>query len=139
MRWVFQAQFWDDGGTVVVTFSPEGPATSGLLDAGDPDSGSGPGSCLMLLNASSIPPLGEGATCEWTGARELTIRTGYGAYIVPEPTANAACTGLPSCITLVDGGVTTEAFALLSSAGSRPVLAPANPQTVTAVLVAPQV
>lgn len=60
-----QAQFSDDGGSIVVTFSSEGSASSGLLDAGDPASGNGPGSCLALLNASSIPPLGQGATCEY--------------------------------------------------------------------------
>lgn len=76
---------------------------------------------------------------EWTGARELTITLGYEAYIVPEPISNASCTSEFSCITLMDGGVRTEAFAVLSSSGSTPVLAPANPVLVSAVLVAPQV
>eukprot|EP00752_Nemacystus_decipiens_P011504 g10216.t1 len=135
---LLQAQFSDDGGSIVVTFSAEGSASSGLLDPGDSASGSGPGSCLALLNASSIPPLGDGATCEWTGERELTIRPGYEAYVLPGLGSNASCTGPTSCITLVDGGVRTEAFAKLSSSGSRPVLAPANPPAVAAVLVAPQ-
>ena len=76
---------------------------------------------------------------EWTGARELTVRLGYEAYVVPGPTYNASCTSPSSCITLKDGGVRTEAFALLSSSGSTSVLAPSNPPLVSAVLVAPQV
>lgn len=61
---LFQAQFSDDGGTIVAAFSSEGSASSGLLDADDPGSGSGPGSCHTVLNASSIPPLGQDASCE---------------------------------------------------------------------------
>lgn len=76
---------------------------------------------------------------EWTGERELTIYPGYEAYVVPEPSTNVSCTGPTSCITLMEGGVRTEAFAVLSSSGSRPVMAPANPPVVAAVLVAPQV
>eukprot|EP00903_Cladosiphon_okamuranus_P005952 g5878.t1 len=138
---LLQAQFSDEGGTIIVTFSPEGSASSGLLDANDLDSGSGPGSCHALLNTSSIPPLGEAASCEWTDARELTIRLGYDAYVMPEPLSNASssCVSPFSCITLMDGGVRTEASAVLSSSGSTPILAPANPPLVSAVLVAPQV
>jgi len=59
-----QAQFSDDGGSIVLSFSPGGSASSGLLDPTDPSSGGGPGSCHTLLNVSSISQLGENATCE---------------------------------------------------------------------------
>ncbi|CAM9646533.1 unnamed protein product [Scytosiphon promiscuus] len=135
---LLEAKFSNDGGSVVVTFAPEGSATSGLLDSNDAASGSGPGSCGALLNASSIPPLGEGPACEWTGERELSIVLGYDAYVVPAAGAGGSCVSPLSCITLKEGGITTEAFAILSSAGSTPVLAPENPPAVSAVLVAPQ-
>lgn len=81
---------------------------------------------------------------EWTGERELKIDLGYQAYIIPDKSviaANAAtpCQELLSCITLLDGGVRTEAFAIVSSSGSTAVMAPENPPPVTAMLVAPQV
>ncbi|CAN0146388.1 unnamed protein product, partial [Pylaiella littoralis] len=50
----------------------------------------------------------------------------------------ASCTSDKSCITLLHGGVRTTANAVLSSVGSTPVLAPDNPSTVSAVLIAPQ-
>lgn len=58
-----QAQFTDDGASIIVSFSLEGSASSGLIDAGDAESGNGPGPCDALLNATSIPPLGHGALC----------------------------------------------------------------------------
>ncbi|CAM9935318.1 unnamed protein product [Scytosiphon promiscuus] len=135
---LLEAKFTDDGGSILVTFSPEGSATSGLLNAKDPASGSGPGSCGALLNASSIEPLGDGPTCEWTERRELSIVPGHDAYVVPDKGHGGACASSVSCITLLDGGITTEAFAILSSVGSTPVLVPDSPPAVSAVLVAPQ-
>lgn len=79
---------------------------------------------------------------KWTNERELTIRLGYGAYVTAEtlPTSStSACSGPTSCITLLDGGVRTEAFAVLSSVGSTAVMLPEIVPAVTAVLVAPQV
>lgn len=81
---------------------------------------------------------------EWTGGRELKIHLGYEAYVVPDASGTASnstapCQELFSCITLLDGGVRTEAFAVLSSSGSAPVRAPERPPAVTATLVAPQV
>ncbi|CBJ26948.1 conserved unknown protein [Ectocarpus siliculosus] len=52
--------------------------------------------------------------------------------------STSSCTTDESCIVLKDGGVRAEAFAVLSSKGSVPVLPPDNPSTVSAVLVAPQ-
>eukprot|EP00752_Nemacystus_decipiens_P006049 g5460.t1 len=120
---LLQAQLTDDGAAIVVSFSPEGSASSGLIDAGDAASGSGPGPCYALLNATSIPPLGHGASCEWTDGRELRIHLGYEAYIEPGTSHTAAnssapCQELLSCITLLDGGVRTEAFAVVGLCGS---------------------
>lgn len=77
---LFQAQFSDDGGAIIVDFSSEGSASSGLLDAEDPASESGPGSCHALLNASSILPLGQEATCESTAVRRTTSHSIAGTY-----------------------------------------------------------
>ena len=53
---------------------------------------------------------------------------------------DTACTTTESsCMTLLDGGIRTEAFAVLSSSGSAPVLGPDQPLEVSAALVAPQV
>lgn len=60
-----QAKFSDDGASVVVSFSLDGSESSGLLDASDPNSGSGPGSCDALFNASTQSVIGDGATCEY--------------------------------------------------------------------------
>lgn len=94
--------------------------------------------CLMRYVPPPLSP-SDRVEGEWTGERELTLRPGYQAYIVPEPSSNTSCTGPTSCITLADGGVRTEAFAVLFSSGSTPVEAPANPPAVSAVLIAPQV
>eukprot|EP00903_Cladosiphon_okamuranus_P018201 g16743.t2 len=141
---LLQAQFTDDGAYIMVYFSLEGSPSSGLIDADDAESGNGPGPCDALLSVMSIPPLGHGALCEWTGGRELKIHLGYEAYIIPDTSytdANSTvpCQDLLSCITLLEGGVRTEAFAVLSSAGSIAVMPPENPPAVTAILVAPQV
>lgn len=57
--------FSNDGESIIVAFSPESSASSGLLNATDTASGSGPGSCEALLNTSSIATIGEGAACEF--------------------------------------------------------------------------
>lgn len=59
----FQARFSDDGASVTISFSPNGSASSGLLNATDLDSGSGPGSCDALLDASTVALIGDGAEC----------------------------------------------------------------------------
>lgn len=58
-----QAHFMDDGASIIVSFSLEGTASSRLIDAGDEQSGNGPGPCDALLDAASIPSLGQGALC----------------------------------------------------------------------------
>lgn len=60
-----QAKFSDDGTSIVVSFSLNGSASSGLLDASDLNSGSGPGSCDALFNGSTQSVLGDGAICEY--------------------------------------------------------------------------
>lgn len=59
--------------------------------------------------------------------------------VVVADSVSTTCSGEESCIILREGGVRTEAFAVLSSTGSTPILAPDEPQAVSAVLVAPQV
>lgn len=76
---------------------------------------------------------------EWTGERELSVVPGYDAYVVPDANSSGSCSSPLSCIALLEGGITTEAFAMLSSVGATPVLAPDNPLAVSTVLVAPQV
>lgn len=81
---------------------------------------------------------------EWTAGRELKIALGYEAYIIADTrdagaNSTAFCQEFIACITLLDGGVKMEPFAVLSSSGSTPIKAPENPPAVTAVLVAPQV
>ena len=56
--------FSNDGESIIVAFSPESSPSCGLLNATDAASGSGPGSCEALLNASSITAIGKGAACE---------------------------------------------------------------------------
>lgn len=68
-----QAQFTDDGTSILVSFSLEGSASSGLIDADDAESGNGPGPCDALLDAASIPPLGEGATCAMSPRKKHTM------------------------------------------------------------------
>ena len=77
---------------------------------------------------------------EWVGNRELNIDIGLGAVAVPamNTSSDAGCENRSS-ITLVDGGVRTEASAVLSSSGCTAILPPDNPATTSAVLVAPQV
>ncbi|CAB1100233.1 unnamed protein product [Ectocarpus sp. CCAP 1310/34] len=77
--------------------------------------------------------------------RELTVLLGSDASVVAESSAatttmvsTSSCTTEESCIVLKDGGVRAEAFAILSSEGSVPVLPPDNPTKALAVLVAPQ-
>ncbi|CAM9281097.1 unnamed protein product, partial [Ectocarpus sp. 8 AP-2014] len=135
---LLQAMFSNDGESIIVAFSPESSASSGLLNATDTASGSGPGPCEALLNTSSIATIGERAACEWTGERALTIALGYGAIVEADTGSGVSCLRQASCISLLDGGVRTEALAVLSSEGSTPVLAPENPPAVSAVLVAPQ-
>lgn len=69
LRFEKQAKFTDDGASILVLFSPDGSASSGLVDADDAESGSGPGPCDALLNATSIPPLGQGALCANVAAK----------------------------------------------------------------------
>lgn len=75
---------------------------------------------------------------EWVGNRRLKIRLGLGAVAVPVSSMTTGC-GNRSSITLLDGGVRTEAFALLSSSGCTAISPPDNPAPTSAVLVAPQV
>lgn len=191
-----QAKFADDGASIIVSFSPDGSASSGLLDPGDPGSGSGPGSCDALLDASTVAVIGGGALCksrltrkvhvafcetkrtvhesnsrlggwatdnskppgclrfaspskrrrvvgssltgEWTSQRELTVWVGIDPAVVAD-SESMTCSGEKSCITLLEGGIRTEAFAVLSSSGWTPILAPDQAPGVSAVLVAPQV
>eukprot|EP00903_Cladosiphon_okamuranus_P012876 g12026.t1 len=135
---LIEARFSDDGASVRVSFSPDGSASSGLLNASDPGSGSGPGSCDALLRAATVAVIGNGAECEWTGLRELTVRIGFDPVAVADSSMNKTCSGENSCITLLEGGVRTEAFAVLSSSGSTPILGPVQPARISAVLVAPQ-
>ena len=74
------------------------------------------------------------------GNRELNIGVGIGAVAVPamNTSLEAGCEALSS-ITLLDGGVRTEAFAILSSSGCTAILPPTYPAATSAVLVAPQV
>lgn len=73
------------------------------------------------------------------------MSVGLDALIVPDGIISAptpiqgSCTSDDSCVTLLDGGVRTAPYAVLSSVGSTPVLAPDYPPAVSAVLVAPQV
>lgn len=60
-----QAQFSDDGTSITVQFSSAGSASSGLLDADNATSGSGPGACTSILNTGSVESLGSGATCKF--------------------------------------------------------------------------
>ena len=75
---------------------------------------------------------------QWTGDRRLDVSIGYSSVAVPAQSSAADC-GNCSSITLLDGGVRTEAFAVLSSSGSTPILSPDNPASVSVVLVAPEV
>ncbi|CAM9229815.1 unnamed protein product, partial [Ectocarpus fasciculatus] len=139
-----EATFTSDGSSIVVSFAAAGSTSSGLVDPNDTDSGSA-GACDALFRSTTLLSIGDGATCEWTGQRELTVFLGPDASVVAESSAatttmvsTSSCTTDESCIALKDGGVRAEAFAVLSSEGSVPVLAPDNPSTVSAVLVAPQ-
>ncbi|CAM9381244.1 unnamed protein product, partial [Ectocarpus sp. 8 AP-2014] len=139
-----EATFTGDGSSIVVSFSAAGSASSGLVDPNDTDSGS-TGACDALFRSSTLVAIGDGATCEWTGQRELTVLLGSDASVVAESSAatikmvsTSSCTTDESCIVLKDGGVRAEALAVLSSEGSVPVFSPDNPSTVSAVLVAPQ-
>lgn len=75
---------------------------------------------------------------EWTDPREMTVTVGLSPD-VSAAHSGTACTTDESCITLLDGGVRNEAFAVLSSSGSTPVLGPDQPPEVSAALTAPQV
>ncbi|CAM9119700.1 unnamed protein product, partial [Laminaria digitata] len=132
---VSQAQFSDDGTSISISFSSEGSPSSRLLDPGNATSGNGPGSCVSILDAASVEILGDGATCEWIGDRELDVSLGYGTLAVPATTSDC---GNYSSITLMAGGVRTEALAVLSSSGCTPILPPDNPTAVSVVLVAPE-
>lgn len=65
--------------------------------------------------------------------------TGFDPVVVAGSESTTTCSGEKSCITLREGGIRTEASAVLSSSGSTPILAPDQPLGVTAVLIAPQV
>lgn len=78
------------------------------------------------------------STGQWKDDRELDVNLGLGATVVPETASTTACRN-SSSIALLDGGIRTEAFAVMSSSGCVPILAPYNPPDVSAVLVAPQV
>ncbi|CAM9232606.1 unnamed protein product [Ectocarpus sp. 6 AP-2014] len=66
------------------------------------------------------------------------LRVAESSAVTTTMVSTSSCTTDESCIVLKDGGVRAEAFAVLSSEGSVPVLPPDNPTTVSAVLVAPQ-
>ncbi|CBJ26945.1 conserved unknown protein [Ectocarpus siliculosus] len=139
-----EATFTSDGSSIVVSFSATGSASSGLVDPNDTESGSA-GACDALFRSTTLLAIGHGAICEWTSHRELTVFLGSDASVVAESSdatttmvSTSSCTTDESCIVLKDGGVRAEAFAVLSSEGSVPVLPPDNPSTVSAVLVAPQ-
>lgn len=72
----FQAKFTDDGSSIIVSFSQEGSASSGLLDASDPSSGGGPGSCTALFDGSTVSAIGDGAICECRPIRILALQRG---------------------------------------------------------------
>lgn len=99
---------------------------------------------LSLALFHSITPstypilMHDNATGEWTGDYELDISLGWAAFAVPDVSLTSTCSR-NSSITLLDGGVRTEAFAVLSSEGCAPILIPDNPAQARAVLVAPQV
>lgn len=118
-----------------------------LLLAKDGFGGANPLSLPLSPVSNRTPPavsLAVSNVGEWTGQRELIVAVGAGAPVMPDnrshstPT-NSSCTSHESCISLKDGGVRTTAYAVLSSSGSTPILAPDNPPTVSAVLGAPQV
>ncbi|CAM9766978.1 unnamed protein product, partial [Ectocarpus sp. 12 AP-2014] len=139
-----EATFTSDGSSIVVSFSAAGSVSSGLVDPNDTESGSA-GACDALFRSTTLVAIGHGAICEWTSQRELTVILGSDASVVAESSAatttmvsTSSCTTDESCIVLKDGGVRAEAFAILSSEGSVPVLPPDNPSKVSAVLVAPQ-
>lgn len=75
---------------------------------------------------------------EWTGEYELDIALGWAAFAVPDMSPSEMCDS-NSSLTLLDGGVRTEAFAILSSEGCTPILIPDNAAEARAVLAAPQV
>ncbi len=76
---------------------------------------------------------------QWTGQRELTVFVGHDPDVVAATSSNSSCTDEEWCITLADGGVRSEAFAVLFSEGSTPLSAPDEPPAVSAALFAPQV
>lgn len=67
------------------------------------------------------------------------MRVGLDPDVAAADSGATACTVDESCITLLDGGVRTEALAVLFSSGSTPALGPDQPPEVSASLVAPQV
>lgn len=85
-------------------------------------------------------PLNAPIAGEWTGQREITVTVGLYPDVAAAAENGTACTtSESSCIALLDGGVRTEALAVLSASGSTPVLGPDRPPEVSATLVAPQV
>lgn len=58
--------------------------------------------------------------------------------MVPDAYMYSSCKN-QSSITLLDGGVRTQALALLSTSGCTPILPPDNPVAASAGLSAPQV
>ncbi|CAM9232454.1 unnamed protein product [Ectocarpus sp. 6 AP-2014] len=139
-----EATFTSDGSSIVVSFSATGSASSGLVDPNDTESGSA-GACDAIFRSTTLLAIGHGAICEWTSHRELTVILGSDASVVAESSSatttmvsTSSCTTDESCIVLKDGGVRAEAYAVLSSEGSVPVLPPDNPSKASAVLVAPQ-
>lgn len=88
----------------------------------------------IVLSSFSPKPSGE-----WTGERDLAIAVGINAVITADNGSATTCSTAESCVSLADGAVRTEAFAVLSSAGSTPVVPPDNPVAVSAVVFSPQV
>ncbi len=77
---------------------------------------------------------------QWTGQRELTVTVGLDPAVAVAANGTSPCTnGAESCITLAEGGVRSEAFAVLFSVGSTALSAPDEPPAVSAALFAPQV
>lgn len=77
-------------------------------------------------------------TGEWLDDYQLEVVLGQDAFIVPDTMPSITCRK-NSSITLLEGGIRTEALAVLSSTGCTPVLSPDNPVPAAAVLIAPQV
>ncbi|CAM9256680.1 unnamed protein product, partial [Discosporangium mesarthrocarpum] len=114
-----------------------GSAASMLLNASDPLSGSGPGTCSDLFN-NGDGSLGVDPQCLWADDRTLEVTLGYGTFIEPDPSLDPNCP-VNKSVALKPWGVRTEAGAVLFSTGCKTVLSPVNPVSPFAVISSPQV